>query len=355
MMKTRETQLFSRGLNMDQLKDKTLLVPMTQLLSVAKLRAVEGYIPEENIRKIRAARIIEMARVARIIDERDRYALADKLALCVGKDIVIVIDAVDDEPYISSQMAAIMYNEELVRRGIDLIVKATGAKTCFIEVYLKNCGDEVKKIFPKKLGDYKIKAINAKYPAEIRTSSTLHKFRGNTFMYIGACAVMHLARAVFEGVYHQTTIVTVAGNAVANPQNIEVEFGLPLTELFDRCGFSKEPTRIVVGGPLTGRTIDDLSKETIGISTHGVLAMYENSHYTRFSCIRCGDCADVCPSKLSPMMLYNSIMISRPKEEIEKLDPQMCIGCMCCSYVCPSRLPLEHTIAEYNNARKENL
>jgi electron transport complex protein RnfC len=56
-------------------------------------------------------------------------------------------------------------------------------------------------------------------------------------------------------------------------------------------------------------------------------------------CIRCGDCADVCPASLLPQQLY---WYSRSKEFDTARDYKLfdCIECGCCDYVCPSKIPL---------------
>jgi electron transport complex protein RnfC len=56
-------------------------------------------------------------------------------------------------------------------------------------------------------------------------------------------------------------------------------------------------------------------------------------------CIRCGDCAEVCPARLLPQQLHWYIR-SMDVDALEGLGLADCIECGCCDYVCPSQIPL---------------
>jgi electron transport complex protein RnfC len=58
-------------------------------------------------------------------------------------------------------------------------------------------------------------------------------------------------------------------------------------------------------------------------------------------CIRCGDCADVCPAGLLPQQLHRAALADEqgPLRELGVFD---CIDCGLCDYVCPSQIPLAH-------------
>jgi len=57
------------------------------------------------------------------------------------------------------------------------------------------------------------------------------------------------------------------------------------------------------------------------------------------TCIRCGQCADICPVTLLPQQLY---FFSKAQEfdKAEQHNIFDCIECGACSYVCPSHIPL---------------
>ena len=66
-------------------------------------------------------------------------------------------------------------------------------------------------------------------------------------------------------------------------------------------------------------------------------------------CIRCGQCAEVCPATLLPQQLY-WFARSEEFEKAEAFKIHDCIECGLCSYVCPSHIPL---VDYYRYAKSE--
>jgi electron transport complex protein RnfC len=64
-------------------------------------------------------------------------------------------------------------------------------------------------------------------------------------------------------------------------------------------------------------------------------------------CIRCGDCARVCPAGLLPQQLHRALLAG-DEPLLERHGLVDCIECGCCDYVCPSRIPLT---ARFQRAR----
>jgi electron transport complex protein RnfC len=56
-------------------------------------------------------------------------------------------------------------------------------------------------------------------------------------------------------------------------------------------------------------------------------------------CIRCGDCANVCPVGLLPQQLERSAAAGN-FDRLGALGLGDCIECGCCDYVCPSQIAL---------------
>jgi electron transport complex protein RnfC len=56
-------------------------------------------------------------------------------------------------------------------------------------------------------------------------------------------------------------------------------------------------------------------------------------------CIRCGECAEVCPADLLPQQLY-WYAHTRDFDKTQDYNLFDCIECGCCAYVCPSHIPL---------------
>jgi electron transport complex protein RnfC len=70
---------------------------------------------------------------------------------------------------------------------------------------------------------------------------------------------------------------------------------------------------------------------------------------TEMPCIRCGDCATVCPAGLLPQQLHAAARAD-DAAGLVRYGLSACIECGCCDYVCPSAIPLT---ARFRTAREQ--
>ncbi len=295
--------------------------------------------------------IIQVARLAGVIDERDGIPLYKKLLRAAYKGIkTVVVDALDDEPYVSSQIAPLLFHSEDVMSGLAAVMRATGAETNFIVVY-KNLNDISIRI-PNAIDGVKVSRIGGKYPAESHIGVELGLRR--SFVTVGICSLIHFARALRSGQVQNTSFVTVAGNCVGNPTNLEVSIGMGLDQVLERCGLTDNPTRVVVGGSMTGIPVIDTEKTVISATTRAVLAFREDERDYHFACIGCGKCLSVCPAGLDPQTIYKSITRRKPSGLVGQ-EATRCQDCGTCSYICPAKLPLSTTIGEYAYSQQKEV
>lgn len=162
--------------------------------------------------------------------------------------------------------------------------------------------------------------------------------------------IVAINRAVNEGKPLMNRIVTVTGDAVANPQNFIVRIGTNYHELIDEAGgFQQEPVKIISGGPMMGFGIFDLDVPTTKTASALLcLTKDEVSANETSACINCGRCVEVCPGRVVPKLLAE-FAEHHDLEEFEKHDGLECCECGCCSYICPAKRPLTQAI---KSARK---
>jgi len=169
---------------------------------------------------------------------------------------------------------------------------------------------------------------------------------GRTVLPTNFGTVVHnveTARAVYQAVQHGqpllSRIVTVTGNGVENPQNLEVLFGTPMHIIIDQCKRKSKIEKFIMGGPMTGFTLPN--DEMPVIKTTNCLIVFSNDEVETpvMPCIRCGACANVCPVNLLPQQLYWHIKANDLKKT-QEYHLFECIKCGCCACVCPSNIPL---------------
>lgn len=138
-------------------------------------------------------------------------------------------------------------------------------------------------------------------------------------------------------------VMTVSGAAIRNPRNLQVLLGTPLSHLIEHCGgFSREPSRLISGGPMMGQPLPS-TRVPVVKGSNGLLALTDDETHAgqEMPCIRCASCVQACPCGLVPLEMAAHIRAGSLESSV-KLGLLDCIGCGSCAYACPSHIPLAH-------------
>ena len=334
--------LYRRGVMLEQMKEPALS------RTVKQMEPAEPCENPRDIDELSPEEILRAAEEADIVDETDGRPLAEKLREAMGSGTMLLIDAIDDEPYVSSQMGPMLALRDQCAGGI----RPTN-QTDMIFVGLGILVGGLFGALSVHIGGIPIKRVGGKYPAQCQMEEELaERYSGKgSWLLCGACAMIHLYRAAVEGRPQTTTFVTVAGNCVGFPRNVEAPLGTPVLELLKLCGLTERPTRVILGGPLTGTATEDLRNEKVELSTTAVLAIRDDKHEYSYTCIGCGRCTAVCPQGLNPMRILQELRRGNCRA-VEELGIEDCTQCTCCSYICPSRQSVAGEILLYRQKMK---
>ena len=114
--------LFVKGILLEQKKEPMLT--RSTLVMRQDFEYFECDFPDTAIDELSGEQVIELARLAEFVDECDGKMLWEKLEKAnLGEGGTLIIDAIDDEPYISSQMSICIHQPEELSLGIGLCEK----------------------------------------------------------------------------------------------------------------------------------------------------------------------------------------------------------------------------------------
>lgn len=267
----------------------------------------------------------------------------------------LILNGAECEPYISCDDMLMRERANDVVSGARIMMHALHASNCEIAIEdnkpeaetalrdaLQNAGDTrielvpVPSVYPEGGEKQLIQVLTGRevphdgLPLDI----------GIVCHNVATAAAVH--RAVVDGEPLISRIVTVTGQGISQPGNVEARIGTPFRELIEFCGgYTPISSRLIMGGPMMGFALRSDDVPVIK-ATNCILAGSTEEvapARTPMPCIRCGECAQVCPATLLPQTLYWHTR-ARDFDKAREYDLFDCIECGCCDLVCPSQIPL---------------
>ncbi len=268
----------------------------------------------------------------------------------------VIANCAECEPYLTSDYRRMLEEPEKLVEGLKIILKLfdNARGILAVEDNKPDCIALLKQL-TKEEPRITVKALKTKYPQgaerQLIYATTGRQINSKMLPADVGCVVnnvdtiVSVYRAVMEGRPLMERIVTVTGDAVAEPRNYRVRTGMSYNELLEIAGgFKTEPEKIVCGGPMMGFALFDLNVPTTKTAT-ALLAFTKDevSAMEPGPCINCGRCVEVCPSRIIPSRLAD--YAERFDEEaFVKCDGMECVECGSCSFICPAKRPLTQQI-----------
>lgn len=268
----------------------------------------------------------------------------------------VIANCAECEPYLTSDYRRMIEEPEKLVGGLkvslQLFENARGILA--VEDNKPDC-IEILKNLTKDEPRISVKALKTKYPQgaerQIIYATTGRAINSTMLPADAGCVVNNvdtvvaIYHAVIEGKPLMHRIVTVTGDAIADPCNFIVRIGTNYHELVEEAGgFKQDPVKVVSGGPMMGFALFGLDVPTTKTAS-ALLCLTEDevSRMEPSACINCGRCVEVCPGRIVPRLLADYAE-HYEEEEFLAHDGMECCECGCCSFVCPAKRPLTQTI-----------
>jgi electron transport complex protein RnfC len=270
-----------------------------------------------------------------------------------GRITHLILNGVECEPYISCDDALMRERAREVIGGAQILLHVLGIDLCFLAVEsdkpeaLDALSDALGKVDDKRLI---LKQVPTIYPSGgedqlVQLVTNREVPSGGLPTDIG-CLVQNVgtAVAIYDWISnHQpliSRVTTVTGDGIHNPMNVEARIGTTVADIIAFAGgYTDVASQLIIGGPMTGRSVTT-DKVPMVKATNCILVLSATpSPGPERACIRCGNCADVCPVQLLPQQLF-WYACADDEKHLRSYGLTDCIECGCCDLVCPSHIPL---------------
>lgn len=281
------------------------------------------------------------------------FPTAAKMA--TGQTVVptLILNGAECEPYITCDDRLMREQPEAILRGAAIAMHMIGAERCLIGIE-DNKPEAMAALLEASRSDprFEVYSVPTRYPAGgekqlIKTLTNIEVPRGRRaseygVLCLNVATVAAIYRAVVFGEPMLDRVVTVTGEGIAQPGNLQVRIGTLMSDTVAAAGgYRPGVDRLIMGGPMMGFALHS-DEVPVVKATNCLLALRPQDRPAEPApqpCIRCALCAEACPADLLPQQLY---WYARAKQFDRVVEYHLfdCIECGVCSAVCPSHLPL---------------
>ena len=263
----------------------------------------------------------------------------------------LILNGAECEPYITCDDMLMREQAESIVTGAGIILRALQAEHCMIGIEdNKPEAIAAMQTAAAAFSEIEVVTVPTLYPAGgekqlIKILTGLEVPNQSIPGSIGiVCHNIATANAIYRAVVlgepSISRVLTVTGEKIKKARNLEILIGTPFNDVINACdGLTNENATLVMGGPMMGFPVHSKLAPVIKTCNCILVRERDTHHETNMPCIRCGQCAEVCPVNLLPQQLY---WYARARDFDKTQDYKLfdCIECGCCDYVCPSHIPL---------------
>lgn len=308
--------------------------------------------PEEIVERIKVAGVTGMGGAG----------FPTFIKLCpppTAKAECVIINAVECEPYITSDYRLMMEHADEILVGVEILMKGAKVNKAYIGIET-NKPAAIELMAQKTANNPNIEVVPLKqrYPQggekqlvdavigrQVPAPPAIPVNVGAIVQNVGTAFAVYQAVMKRKPLFERYTTVT--GKQIEKPGNFLVRMGTPFKDMIDLCGGMPEgDNKVLAGGPMMGKAVTSLDVTVCkGTNSITVLSGDDAVRKEPDPCIRCAKCVGVCPMGLEPFLLATA----SAKKMWDKAEAEMitsCIECGSCQFTCPSHRPILDNIRQ---------
>ena len=276
----------------------------------------------------------------------------------------LLINAAECEPYLTTDCREMLECSDTIISGIAAVMRYCNIPNCIIGIERNKpeCIDQMYSL-TRNMPGVSVKPLPTRYPQGAE-KTLVETCTGREVPQVGpsgkaglpadvGCIIMNVTSVSTLGKYLKTGMplitkrVTVEGDAIVKPQNVEVPIGTLYRDVIEACGGIKpdeELGKIIFGGPMMGGAAPSADFPVLKQNNGLLLFSKQAANLPEASaCIRCGRCIDACPMGLEPVVVAEAFN-NKDFAALKARCVDLCVACGSCSYACPAKRPVSQTM-----------